>query len=140
MSWTSAAPRLTARSASGDGRPGTRVNLAINGYLILGGETPIVIDAGCRVGCIEKGIHAFQRTSEQTLAAALARFDLDVSEIGILALTHLHSDHTGELDALPNARIFVQREDCSTPPRPITPPRCSTARTSPSWLTCCLIA
>jgi len=51
-----------------------RVNLAINGYLILGGETPIVIDTGCRVGCIEKGIHAFQRTSEQTLAAALARF------------------------------------------------------------------
>jgi N-acyl homoserine lactone hydrolase len=101
--------------------PGTRVNLAINGYLILGGETPIVIDTGCRVGRIEKGIHAFQRTSEQTLAAALARFDLDVSEIGILALTHLHSDHTGELDALPNARILVQREELQYAAAPYYP-------------------
>ena len=39
----------------------------------------------------------------------LSRFGTDPADIRKLVLTHMHFDHAGNLDAFPNARIFLQR-------------------------------
>ena len=40
---------------------------------------------------------------------------------GLLVMTHLHSDHTGEIDALPEARIVVQRQELAYAAAPYFP-------------------
>lgn len=101
--------------------PGRRTTAAVLGYLILGGADPIVVDTGYRVGRYENGMHVFSREPSQTLAAALAGHGIEPADVGLLVLTHLHSDHTGEVDALPNARIAVQREELAYAAAPYFP-------------------
>jgi len=52
------------------------------------------------------GFKDFVRSDE-----VLRRHGIDAAGIDTLVLTHLHFDHAGNLDAFPNARIFVQRYD-----------------------------
>jgi N-acyl homoserine lactone hydrolase len=52
------------------------------------------------------GFKDFVRSDE-----ILARHGVAAGEIDTLVLTHLHFDHAGNLDAFPNARIFVQRHE-----------------------------
>ena len=101
--------------------PGRRRNVAVLGYLVLEGEQPIVVDTGQRVGRYEGGMHVFTRSPEQTLAAALAPHGIEPEDVGLLVMTHLHSDHTGEIDALPNARIAVQRRELAYAAAPYFP-------------------
>lgn len=101
--------------------PGTRTTIAVIGYLILGGPAPIVVDTGARFGQFTKGQHVFHRGPDQSLAATLERVGVDPADVGTLILTHLHSDHTGELDALPGARIAVQRRELQYAAAPYFP-------------------
>ncbi len=101
--------------------PGERRTIAISGYLILGAGAPIVVDTGYRFGHAEKGFHVFDRTPEQSLQAALGAHDVDLGDVETLVMTHLHSDHTGEIDALPNARICVQRRELEYAMHPYYP-------------------
>ncbi len=101
--------------------PGRRRIVAVAGYLVLGAGAPIVIDTGYRFGHTEKGFHVFERTPEQSLRAALGAHDVDVADVELLVMTHLHSDHTGEIDALPNARIAVQRRELEYAVHPYHP-------------------
>lgn len=103
--------------------PGRRVTAAVLGYVVLGGDYPIVVDTGYHVGRYERGMHVFTRGPEQTLAAALAPHGIEPEDVGLLVMTHLHSDHTGEIDALPHARIAVQRQElayAAAPSFPVT--------------------
>jgi glyoxylase-like metal-dependent hydrolase (beta-lactamase superfamily II) len=101
--------------------PGRRITLAITGYLILGGDTPIVVDTGGPFGHLEKGDRIFDRTEDQSLAATLAPHGVGPDDVGLLVLTHLHSDHTGELSALPSARIALQRRELEYAEDPFFP-------------------
>jgi glyoxylase-like metal-dependent hydrolase (beta-lactamase superfamily II) len=69
-----------------------------------GGER-ILIDTGFASGAsmTGPGFKDFIRSDE-----ILARHDIAAKDIDTLVLTHLHFDHAGNLDAFPNARIFVQ--------------------------------
>ena len=91
--------------------PGTRMTIPVSGYLVLGAGDPIVVDTGVAVGHRESGFHVFDRAEDQRLAPVLARHGVAPEDVGTLVLTHLHSDHTGELEALPSARIVVQRTE-----------------------------
>lgn len=101
--------------------PGTRMRVPVLGYVILGAGDPIVVDTGGPRGHLEKGFHVFDRGAQQTLAAALARHYLAVEDVATLVITHLHSDHTGEIDALPNARIVLQRQELQYAAAPYYP-------------------
>jgi N-acyl homoserine lactone hydrolase len=101
--------------------PGHRVTAAVLGYVVLGGEHPIVVDTGYRPGRHERGMHTFTRGSGQTLAAALAPHGVQPEDVGLLVMTHLHSDHAGEIDALPEARIVVQRQELAYAAAPYFP-------------------
>lgn len=72
-----------------------------------GGER-ILVDTGFASGAsmTGPGFKDFVRSDE-----ILVRHGIAASEIDTLVLTHLHFDHAGNLDAFPNARIFVQRHE-----------------------------
>ncbi len=93
--------------------PGTRTVVPISAYLILGTPSPILVDTGMPFEADRhaKSFHVFTRTREQRLDAALGRHDLTPADIGLLVLTHLHSDHTGGIAAFPAARIAIQRRE-----------------------------
>jgi N-acyl homoserine lactone hydrolase len=93
--------------------PGERVKIAVSAFLILGGETPILVDAGMKVpgGRIEDGVFVFTQAPEQMLEARLAEHGLEPGDIGALVFTHLHIDHAGFMSELPRARIVVQRRE-----------------------------
>ena len=65
----------------------------------------IVVDTGFASGAsmTGPGFKDFVRSDE-----ILARHGIAADTIDTLVLTHLHFDHAGNLDAFPNARIFVQ--------------------------------
>ena len=49
--------------------------------------------------------------SNEDVAARLAALDVDVSDISYLVNSHLHFDHCGGNDAIPNSPIVVQRKE-----------------------------
>lgn len=92
-------------------------------WLITGAEKPILVDAGFRRAEDVKaysGLNARQ-SAEQTLEAQLSRHNLKPEDIGYLVHTHLHLDHCGLDDQLPNARILVQRAELQYAAAPLFP-------------------
>src|ERR1700761_2200757 len=70
----------------------------------VGGKR-IVVDTGFASGAsmTGPGFKDFVRSGD-----ILDRLGVAADAVGPLVLTHLHFDHAGNLDAFPNARIFVQ--------------------------------
>jgi len=103
--------------------PGTRRTIPITAYLILGGAHPVVVDAGKRTpsGRLESGFHVFTRTPAQQLRAQLGAHGLEPEDVGTLVLTHLHSDHTGDLSAFTRSRIVLQRRELQYAAAPYHP-------------------
>jgi N-acyl homoserine lactone hydrolase len=66
----------------------------------------ILVDTGFSAGVsmTGPGFKEFVRSDE-----LLSRHGFDPAEIDTLVLTHLHFDHAGNIEAFPNARIYVQR-------------------------------
>ncbi|MGE4240520.1 N-acyl homoserine lactonase family protein [Ramlibacter sp.] len=66
----------------------------------------ILVDTGFAAGESMTGrkFDDFCRSDE-----LLRKFGVDPAQIGKLVLTHMHFDHAGNLDAFPNARIYLQR-------------------------------
>ena len=97
--------------------PGTQVTAPCTGYLILGGETPVMVDTG-----IANIFPPFGQTPEQTLQANLARHGLEPGDVGLIVHTHVHVDHVGYDDQLPEARIVIQRGELEYAADPLFPP------------------
>jgi glyoxylase-like metal-dependent hydrolase (beta-lactamase superfamily II) len=104
--------------------PGKTLRVASLSYLILGSDTPIMVDTSYRNAAelnASTGFEFAEPTREQTLERQLARYDLRPEDIGVLINTHLHCDHTGLADQLPNARIVVQRKELQYAAAPYFP-------------------
>lgn len=103
--------------------PGQRTTVPLTAYLVLGGEKPLLIDAGMSIegGRHEEGFFVFTQTHEQTLSNRLAPFGLEPEDIGTVVFTHLHSDHTGYIEALSAARFVVQRRELQYAAAPYFP-------------------
>lgn len=68
----------------------------------------VVVDAGFTPAeAAERGDRPYHATPVELLA----RLGVGAGEVDDLVLTHLHYDHTGHLDAYPNARVHVQRAE-----------------------------
>jgi len=96
--------------------PGTQVTAPCTAYLVLGGETPVMVDTG-----MATIFPPFTQTPEQTLEASLARHGLEPGDVGLVVHTHLHADHIGYDDALPEARIVIQRGELEYAADPLFP-------------------
>ncbi len=86
-------------------------------WLILGGDKPMLVDAGLNdVAEMNKGAAAVLREPitqkpDETVAAQLARFGLKPADIGHVFITHLHFDHVDGLDAFTNAKIYIGKRE-----------------------------
>jgi N-acyl homoserine lactone hydrolase len=83
-------------------RPGERVTIPFLGYLILGGEGPILVDTGPRSAEIfsEFSMHC-DKPPEMTIDHHLAQHGLRKSDLRFILQTHAHIDHVGGLDQFP---------------------------------------
>ena len=101
-----------------------RVTVPILAFLIEGGREPILIDAGMRsaeraVSIHRLGPHRLPRG--MSLPEQLAKHGYKPEEIGTVILTHLHYDHCGGCEQLPNARIVMQRSELQAAAAPMGP-------------------
>jgi N-acyl homoserine lactone hydrolase len=103
---------------------GQKSKIPFTSYLILGGDHPVMVDAGARSvdDLSEQTGLPVTQTAEQTLDAQLAKHGLVPEDVGTLIITHCHHDHTGLVDKVPNARIRVQRSELQYAAAPHFPP------------------
>jgi glyoxylase-like metal-dependent hydrolase (beta-lactamase superfamily II) len=92
---------------------GTKVAVPCLGFLLEGGDKPILVDSGpCQDAEWGTRHHnPFQRTSDQSLVAALSRTAVAPESIETVIISHLHWDHCYGNVHLPNARFVVQRAE-----------------------------
>jgi N-acyl homoserine lactone hydrolase len=102
--------------------PGTKKWSPCTGYLILGGEKVILVDAGVRESLAQSS-EAFRIEPEHELSANLARHGITADEVEGVIFTHLHIDHSGLADKFPNAVLYVQRRELQYAAAPMFPVR-----------------
>lgn len=93
--------------------PGTAVNVPMHGYLILGGPAPIVVDTGFRNNdaMARIGFEPDLR-EEHAIEAQLDRYGVAIDEVGLVIQTHLHVDHSGQIDKFPlSTPVVVNRTE-----------------------------
>jgi glyoxylase-like metal-dependent hydrolase (beta-lactamase superfamily II) len=89
------------------GEPDAPLRMDYFFWILRNSQETIVIDTGFSAASGER------RKREMTIApaAALARLGIDPLAVKRLILTHVHWDHTGNLDLFPNAQIFMSRTE-----------------------------
>lgn len=88
--------------------PGRTVRIPTFGYLILGGEAPILVDTGYREPEIMQnlGMTGIQ-SEEQRMENQLQRYGLTFGDVRYILHTHLHIDHAGQNDKFPMETTVV---------------------------------
>jgi len=108
---------IAGNDAFEGGDPAQSYEYVLYVWLILGGDKPMLVDAGLSdVAEMNRGAAAvlkkpITQDPTETVAAQLARFGLKPAEIGHVFITHLHFDHVDGLDAFTNARIYIGKQE-----------------------------
>lgn len=76
-------------------------------WLIRGNGAAWLVDAGFNAAMAQQRARNFLRCPIGMLAA----FDIAPQQVKDVIVTHLHYDHAGNLDLLPNARIHIQERE-----------------------------
>jgi glyoxylase-like metal-dependent hydrolase (beta-lactamase superfamily II) len=87
---------------------GVKLEVPTLGFLILGGETPIVVDTGFSSPEImgNLGMKGFYK-GDQGMDKQLAKHGLSESDVGFILHTHLHIDHAGKDSEFPMETVVV---------------------------------
>jgi N-acyl homoserine lactone hydrolase len=111
---------------------GVPIDLSDNCYLIHhSSEGYLLWDTGIsdRVAAVPGGVYA-QATGQtwhraQTLLAALASLGVKPADVRRVAISHFHPDHTGNVDAFPDATVIIQKAEwnyaMALPQKPFSP-------------------
>ena len=90
---------------------------SLQNYLIDTGDEVILIDTGIPSGTPEEAPdeNSLVYTGKDicTYMEALANLGYQPEQVTKILLTHKHSDHPGELKSFPNAKIYINEEECS---------------------------
>jgi glyoxylase-like metal-dependent hydrolase (beta-lactamase superfamily II) len=94
--------------------PGQAQQVPTLGFLILGGEAPVVVDTGFSDPSImgNLGMKGWWR-DEQGMEPQLARHGLELSDVRYVLHTHLHIDHAGYDDHFPldGTTVVINRRE-----------------------------
>ncbi len=92
---------------------GVRKKIPTFGFLILGGEEPILVDTGAsHAGIMERLGMTGYVTEEMELENQLAKFELTPDDIRWILHTHLHIDHAGQDNRFPiGTTVVVNRRE-----------------------------
>ena len=86
-------------------------------WLILGGERPILVDAGLtNVAEMNRGAaHVLRepitQSEQESSRAQLRKFGLTPKDIGHVLVTHLHFDHVDDLLQYTNAKVYIGKKE-----------------------------
>ena len=92
---------------------GRTKRVPVYGFLILGGEWPVLVDTGYRDNAIMEslGMRGLM-TRENTVEAQLARHGVRLGDVRYVLHTHLHIDHAGQDDRFPmNTTVVINRRE-----------------------------
>src|SRR2546425_12877732 len=92
---------------------GIRTRVPTFGFLILGGEEPVIVDTGASHADIMHRLGMTGSiTEEMELENQLARYDLTPADIRWVLHTHLHIDHAGQDDRFPiSTTVVINRRE-----------------------------
>ena len=92
---------------------GEKLKAPCVGWLLDNGQEKILVDTGPWDPANAEKYHGYEMTGTgpAALEAAVAKYDLSLEDIDEVLLTHLHWDHTSNVEALPNATFYVQRQE-----------------------------
>lgn len=108
---------IAGHHAFDGGDPAETYPYALYVWLVLGGDRPMLVDAGLTdVAEMNRGAaHVLRQPITQkpheTSRAQLRRFGLTPADIGHVFVTHLHFDHVDDLLLYTNARVYVGRRE-----------------------------
>ncbi len=97
-------------------------------WLVLGGDKPILVDAGLSdVQEMNRGAAAVLRepitqAPNESGRVQLRKFGLAPADIGHVFITHLHFDHVDDLLLFTNARVYIGKKEWE-----------GATKTAPSW-------
>ncbi len=110
--------RVKGPSAFSDNDEDSRsYEYALTVWLILGGEKPILVDAGLKDvehmnrGAAKVFASPIRQRPEETVRAQLRKFGLTPEDIGHVCVTHLHFDHVDELFSYTNATFHIGKKE-----------------------------
>ena len=93
--------------------PGARYRSSLQNYLIDTGDEVILVDTGMPAEVPEQvpdeNTVIFMGNKIQSYVDALAGLGYRPDQVTKILITHKHADHTGELRAFPNAKIYAAR-------------------------------
>ncbi len=92
---------------------GRTKRVPVYGYLILGGQYPVLVDTGYRDNAIMEslGMRGLQ-FHENMIENQLAKHGLKMGDVRYVVHTHLHIDHAGKDDLFPmNTTVVVNRRE-----------------------------
>lgn len=82
--------------------PGKQVTIPVLGFIILGGDAPVLVDTGSRSAQQYEAFGLpYEVTEQMTLSYHLAQHGLKLEDIGHIVHTHAHIDHVGMTDLFP---------------------------------------
>jgi N-acyl homoserine lactone hydrolase len=118
--------------------PGKKVIQPILGWLLLGGDKPIVVDTG---GSDEewanKYHHGLLRSNEQRIENQLKKHGVNIDDVELVINTHLHWDHCFQNDKFKHAKFLVQKKELQSALTPL-PTQANYYETNlgelPSWM------
>ncbi len=108
---------LAGNHAFLNGNPDESYRYGLYLWLILGGEKPMLVDAGLvDVAEMNRGAagvfrEPIRQLPGETASAQLRKFGLTPEDIDWVFVTHMHFDHVDGLDAFRNARICIGRKE-----------------------------
>lgn len=96
------------------GSPDTqKVDFPFGGFLLQNGEENVLVDSGMREEYFEQMAigDVNPSGSTQILLDELKKEGLEPKDIDTVIYTHLHYDHTGNIDLFPDAVTYVQKSE-----------------------------
>ena len=97
--------------------PSVRYRGSLQNYLIDTGGEVILVDTGLPAGTPEEvpdeNSPAYTGKDIASYMEAFAALGYRPEQVTAILLTHRHADHSGELRSFPNAKIYVNSDECS---------------------------
>jgi glyoxylase-like metal-dependent hydrolase (beta-lactamase superfamily II) len=99
---------------------GVEMELPVLAFLIEGYDRRILVDTGMSSGeHATRWHHDGRQKPEQAIHKALELMDVPTDSIGTIIITHMHWDHTFNLDKFPQARKVVHQKEWEFAQNPI---------------------
>jgi glyoxylase-like metal-dependent hydrolase (beta-lactamase superfamily II) len=109
--------KIAGNHAFYNGNEDESYDFALYLWLILGGDSPILVDAGLTdVAEMNRGAaHVLRepitQAENESSRAQLRKFGLKPEDIGHVLITHLHFDHVNDLLLYTNAKVYIGKKE-----------------------------